>query len=125
MEDVDLSQEWALLLGELDRHVSSGRLSPDTATLSDLMRTYQVPGVSIAVGHVSGRLWATGYGVTGGEASTPVTAGTAFAACSISKQSPRSGRCCWFRTVCWIWMPTSAGTSPRGNCSTARVSEPG
>ncbi|MEU1679102.1 serine hydrolase domain-containing protein [Micromonospora zamorensis] len=85
MEDVDLSQEWALLLGELDRHVSSGRLSPDTATLSDLMRTYQVPGVSIAVGHVSGRLWASGYGVTGGEASTPVTAGTAFAACSISK----------------------------------------
>lgn len=85
MEDGDLSQDWVPLLGQLDRHVSSGRLSPDTAALSDLMDTYQVPGVGIAVGHVSGAVWAAGYGVTGGETSTPVTAGTAFAACSISK----------------------------------------
>ncbi|SCG69050.1 CubicO group peptidase, beta-lactamase class C family [Micromonospora inositola] len=82
---MDFSQDWVPLLGQLDRHVSSGRLSPDTAALSDLMSIYQVPGVSIAVGHVSGRVWAAGYGVTGGETSTPVTAGTAFAACSISK----------------------------------------
>lgn len=80
MEDGDLSQDWVPLLGQLDRHVSSGRLSPDTAALSDLMDTYQVPGVGIAVGHVSGAVWAAGYGVTGGETSTPVTAGTAGAA---------------------------------------------
>ncbi|MCG5469560.1 beta-lactamase family protein [Micromonospora sp. LAH09] len=85
MEDVDLSQDWVSLLGHLDRQVSSGRLSPDTAALSELMDIYQVPGVSIAVGHVSGAVWAAGYGVTDGETSTPVTAGTAFAACSISK----------------------------------------
>lgn len=85
MEDVDFSRDWVPLLGQLDRHASSGRLSPDTAALSDLMSIYQVPGVSIAVGHVSGQVWAAGYGVTGGETSTPVTACTAFAACSISK----------------------------------------
>ncbi|MEH1164168.1 serine hydrolase domain-containing protein [Micromonospora sp. CPCC 205539] len=85
MEDAEFSQEWVPLLAHLDRHVSSGRLSPDTAALSDLMSIYQVPGVSIAVGDVSGRMWTAGYGVTGGETSTPVTAGTAFAACSISK----------------------------------------
>ncbi|MEK8107804.1 serine hydrolase domain-containing protein [Micromonospora sp. M12] len=82
---MDLAQAWAPLLEQLDRQVSSGRSSPDTATLSDLMSTYRVPGVSIAVGHVSGRVWAAGYGVTGGAAATPVTADTAFAACSISK----------------------------------------
>ncbi|MEV4820655.1 serine hydrolase domain-containing protein [Micromonospora sp. NPDC049274] len=82
---MDLSADWVSLLGHLDRNVSSGRLSPDTATVTDLMSSYRVPGVSIAVGHVSGQVWATGYGVTGGETSTPVTAGTAFAACSISK----------------------------------------
>ncbi|GGO21029.1 serine hydrolase domain-containing protein [Micromonospora parathelypteridis] len=85
MEDTDLSQGWLPLLDHLDRQVSSGRLSPDTATLSDLMSIYQVPGVSIAVGHVSGQVWTAGYGVAAGGTSTPVTAGTAFAACSISK----------------------------------------
>ncbi|MFG1869219.1 serine hydrolase domain-containing protein [Micromonospora arborensis] len=82
---MDFSQDWLPLLGHLDRHVSSGRLSPDTAALTDLMNTYQVPGVSIAVGNVSGQVWAAGYGVLVGGTSTPVTAGTAFAACSISK----------------------------------------
>ncbi|GAA2188492.1 serine hydrolase domain-containing protein [Micromonospora lupini] len=82
---MDLSADWVALLGHLDRNVSSGRLSPDTATVSELMSSYRVPGVSIAVGHVDGQVWTAGYGVTGGEPSTPVTAGTAFAACSISK----------------------------------------
>ncbi|MEU7754976.1 serine hydrolase domain-containing protein [Micromonospora sp. NPDC049171] len=85
MDDVDFSYGWAPLLGHLDRQVSSGLLSPDTAALTDLMSSYQVPGVSIAVGHLDGQVWAAGYGVTGGATSTPVTAGTAFAACSISK----------------------------------------
>ncbi|MFG1650968.1 serine hydrolase domain-containing protein [Micromonospora sp. NPDC049275] len=82
---MDLSADWVSLLGHLDRNVTSGLLSPDTATVTDLMSSYRVPGVSIAVGHVSGQVWATGCGVTGGETSAPVTAGTAFAACSISK----------------------------------------
>ncbi|MEU6206283.1 serine hydrolase domain-containing protein [Micromonospora musae] len=85
MADVDFSQDWITLLGRLDRQVSSGRPSPDTAALSEMMSSYQVPGVSIAVGHMDGRIWATGYGVTGGETSTPVTTDTAFAACSVSK----------------------------------------
>ncbi|MEU7588411.1 serine hydrolase domain-containing protein [Micromonospora sp. NPDC049230] len=85
MEDADFSRDWSRLLDHLDRQVSSGLLSPDTAALPDLMSGYQVPGVSIAVGHLDGRVWAAGYGVTGGATSTPVTAGTAFAACSISK----------------------------------------
>lgn len=52
------------------------------------MAIYQVPGVSIAVGHVSGQVWAAGYGVMVGGTSTPLTVDTAFAACSIST-SPR------------------------------------
>ncbi|MEU8329103.1 serine hydrolase domain-containing protein [Micromonospora sp. NPDC048839] len=85
MDDGDFSQDWVQLLGHLDRQVSSGQLSPDTAALPDLMSSYQVPGVSIAVGHLSGQVWAAGYGVTGGGTSTPVTERTTFAACSISK----------------------------------------
>ncbi|MET8040848.1 serine hydrolase domain-containing protein [Micromonospora sp. NPDC005215] len=85
MENGDFSQGWVQLLSHLDRQVSSGQLSPDTAALSDLMSIYQVPGVSIAVGHLSGWVWAAGYGVTGGETSTSVTERTTFAACSISK----------------------------------------
>ncbi|MGC5288553.1 serine hydrolase domain-containing protein [Micromonospora sp. DT231] len=85
MDDGDFSQDWVRLLGHLDRQVSSGLLSPDTATLPDLMSSYQVPGVGIAVGHLGGQVWAAGYGVTGGETSTPVTERTTFAACSISK----------------------------------------
>ncbi|WP_124817765.1 serine hydrolase domain-containing protein [Micromonospora ureilytica] len=82
---MDSPQDWVSLLGQLDRQVSSGRLSPDTAALPELMSSYDVPGVSIAVGHVSGQVWAAGFGVLAGETSTPVTRSTAFAACSISK----------------------------------------
>ncbi|MEV5208882.1 serine hydrolase domain-containing protein [Micromonospora sp. NPDC053740] len=82
---MDLPQDWVSLLGELDRQVSSGRLSPDTTALSELMSSYDVPGVSIAVGQLSGQVRAAGFGVTAAGTSTPVTASTAFAACSISK----------------------------------------
>ena len=78
---VDMPQDWVSLLGELDRQVSSGRLSPDTAALPELMSSYDVPGVSIAVGDVSGQVWAAGFGVMAVGTSTPVTASTAFAAC--------------------------------------------
>ncbi|GAA2503914.1 serine hydrolase domain-containing protein [Winogradskya humida] len=79
MADVDFGQ----VLDRLDRQVTSGRLSPDVVTLAELMDGYRVPGVSIAVGDVSGTVWAAGYGSTGAEAA--VTADTAFQACSISK----------------------------------------
>ena len=46
---MDLPQDWVSLLGELDRQVSSGLLSPDTAALPELMSSYDVPGVSISV----------------------------------------------------------------------------
>ncbi|MEU8116751.1 serine hydrolase domain-containing protein [Micromonospora sp. NPDC048947] len=82
---MDLPQDWVSLLGELDRQVSSGRLSPDTAALSELMSSYDVPGVSIAVGQMGAQVRAAGFGVTAAGTSTPVTASTAFAACSISK----------------------------------------
>ncbi|RAO16742.1 hypothetical protein [Micromonospora noduli] len=36
--------------------MSSGLLSPDTAALPELMSSCDVPGVSIVVGHVSGRV---------------------------------------------------------------------
>ncbi|MEW2146668.1 serine hydrolase domain-containing protein [Micromonospora vinacea] len=80
-----LPQDWVSLLGQLDRQVSSERLSPDTAALPELMKSYDVPGVSISVGHLGGQVWAAGFGVLAGGTSTPVTPGTAFAACSISK----------------------------------------
>ncbi|GLY03760.1 serine hydrolase domain-containing protein [Actinoplanes sp. NBRC 101535] len=78
-----IAQEWARELERLDRNVSSGRLSPDTATLAELMGVYAVPGVSFAVGDLSGEVWATGFGTAG--TGRPVTAETGFAACSISK----------------------------------------
>ncbi len=83
MGDAGLARDWSRALDQLDRHPASGRLSPDVATLAELMETYRVPGVSIAVGQLDGRLWSAGYGTAGG--TVPVNAHTAFQACSISK----------------------------------------
>ncbi|HEX6685854.1 MAG TPA: serine hydrolase domain-containing protein [Candidatus Limnocylindrales bacterium] len=49
------------------------------------MSTYRVPGVSIAVGQDDGQFWSAGYGTTSTGSPTPVSARTAFQACSISK----------------------------------------
>ncbi|WP_305789438.1 serine hydrolase domain-containing protein [Symbioplanes lichenis] len=57
----------------------------DLAEVPGLMDAYQVPGVSVAVGDLSGHVWTAGYGITGGAAPAAVDAGTVFAACSISK----------------------------------------
>ena len=80
-----LTTAWPDILDRLDRHRSSGRLSPDVATLADLMDTYRVPGISIAVGRAGEQVWAAGYGSTDAARSTPVDSRTAFQACSISK----------------------------------------
>ena len=85
MSDAELANEWSELLDRLDRHATSGLPSPDTATLSELMATYRVPGISIAVSHSAGPVWAAGYGTTGAAEPTPVNVHTAFQACSISK----------------------------------------
>lgn len=85
MGDAKSLQGWREMLSRLDRHGARGQLSPDVAGLPELMKTYRVPGISIAVGQEGGRLWAEGYGVTGAGASTPVGPRTVFQACSISK----------------------------------------
>jgi hypothetical protein len=64
MADVQLGRDWPDILDRLDRHGASGQLSPDTAALSDLMATYRVPGISIAVGQQDGQTWSAGYGTT-------------------------------------------------------------
>jgi CubicO group peptidase (beta-lactamase class C family) len=85
MTDAEFARDWSELLDRLDRHPASGQLSPDVATLPELMNTYRVPGISIAVGREDGRIWAEGYGTTGAAEPTPVNVHTAFQACSISK----------------------------------------
>jgi CubicO group peptidase (beta-lactamase class C family) len=85
MTDAEFARDWSELLDRLDRHATSGLLSPDVATLPDLMDTYRVPGISIAVGREDGQVWAAGHGITGAAEPTPVNVHTAFQACSISK----------------------------------------
>lgn len=84
-----MGEDWIEILDRLDRHGASSQLSPDTATLLELMGTYRLPGLSIAVGDLNGgtdgRIWAAGYGTSGDAAATPVNAHTSFQACSISK----------------------------------------
>jgi CubicO group peptidase (beta-lactamase class C family) len=85
MADTRTGEDWPDILDRLDRHGASGHLSPDTAALSELMDTYRVPGVSLAVGREDGQLWSAGYGTTSTVRPEPVTADTAFQSCSISK----------------------------------------
>jgi CubicO group peptidase (beta-lactamase class C family) len=54
-------------------------------TIPELMRTFGVPGLSIAVIHGSRIHWAKGYGVADVETGAPVDTATLFQAASISK----------------------------------------
>jgi len=76
---------WPEELSRLDRHGSSGQRTPDTAGLQDLMETYRIPGVSIAVARLDGGMWCLGYGTTGTGRRDRVSPRTVFQACSISK----------------------------------------
>lgn len=76
---------WPETLSRLDRHGTSGLLTPDVAGLAELMQTYRVPGVSIAAGCLDGDVWCAGYGVTGAGGPDRVSCHTVFQACSISK----------------------------------------
>ncbi|MET8150187.1 serine hydrolase domain-containing protein [Actinoplanes sp. NPDC049668] len=82
MKDGELERHWTGLLDRLGRHGAAGLPSPDLASLPELMDTYRVPGVGIAVAHRDGRSWSAGFGTTG---AAPVADDTVFQACSISK----------------------------------------
>ena len=62
----------------------SGSVS-DPAVVQQLMKQFNVPGVSIAVIKDFTIEWAKGYGVADVETGAPVTADTMFQAASISK----------------------------------------
>lgn len=75
------------------QRVENGLLNPvsilgrtNTAmALTERMRFYKVPGVSIAVINNGGIEWARGYGVLDAESKVPVTSDSLFQAASISK----------------------------------------
>lgn len=54
-------------------------------TLVEQMRTYDVPGIGVAVMHRGKLAWARGWGVRDTKSCAPVTPDTAFQAASISK----------------------------------------
>jgi len=88
------------------RAQSPEMLSPDTVlvtvrpsqaeaalsfTLNDLMRMYNIPGLSVAVVEQNKLAWAKGFGVVAPGSSTPVTSETLFQAASISKPITAAG----------------------------------
>lgn len=85
MTEIGFQRDWERELGRLDRHASSERLTPDTADLAELMATYHVPGISIAVAGPAGQVWCAGFGTTTTDNGAAVTPSTMFQACSISK----------------------------------------
>ena len=85
MEDSESVRGWPEVLSRLDRHGTSGLLTPDVADLQELMQTYRVPGFSIAAGRLDGDAWCAGYGTIGAGRPDRVSCHTVFQACSISK----------------------------------------
>lgn len=79
----------------VERHLSAtvvlkGRENP-RYSLVDRMKTYRVPGVSIAVIHRNQIAWAKGYGVADRSTGKAVEPGTLFQAGSISKPVAAAG----------------------------------
>jgi CubicO group peptidase (beta-lactamase class C family) len=85
MTKTSYQREWDHELGRLDRHGNSERLTPDTADLGELMSTYRLPAISIAVAGPASEMWCAGFGTTTTEHGAVVTSRTMFQACSISK----------------------------------------
>src|SRR5450432_2272343 len=85
MRDNESVPGWPEVLSRLDRHPTSSLVTPDVASLPELMETYAIPGMSIAVGRRGGYRWTSGYGTTGAAEPGCVSSHTAFQACSISK----------------------------------------
>jgi Beta-lactamase len=84
MQESAPDRGWPEILSRLDRH-TAGLPTSDTADLHQLMETYRIPGISIAVGRLDGYTWAAGYGTTGAGGTSRVNGRTVFQACSISK----------------------------------------
>lgn len=85
MTEIGFQRDWEQELGRLDRHSNSERLTPDTADLAELMATYHVPGISIAVAGPADEMWCAGFGTTTTGNGAAITPSTMFQACSISK----------------------------------------
>lgn len=91
MTKTSYQRDWEYELARLDRHGYSERLTPDTAELAELMATYRLPGLSIAVAGPASEMWCAGFGTTttgpgaAGIPGTAITPHTMFQACSISK----------------------------------------
>ena len=69
---------------------------PLRLSLLDLMKTYNVPGLSIAVIENYKIVDVKAYGVIAPGSSVPVTTKTLFQAGSISKPVAATGRCIWW-----------------------------
>jgi CubicO group peptidase (beta-lactamase class C family) len=69
----------------LSAEVNRNRSPDATFNITDRMKFYQVPGVSVAVIHNGAIEWARGYGVKEIGKNAPVTPETLFQAASISK----------------------------------------
>jgi CubicO group peptidase (beta-lactamase class C family) len=82
----DLGPDTVLLKIQLDENKP-----PLELTLKQLMDTYKVPGLSVAVVDNYQIVWAKGFGVTEYGGSTPVTTRTLFQAGSISKPAAAVG----------------------------------
>ncbi|MBY0490367.1 MAG: serine hydrolase [Gemmatimonadaceae bacterium] len=63
----------------------TGTDSLSRMTVAELLRTFKVPGLSVAVIRDSRIHWAKGYGTADAETGAPVDTGTLFQAASISK----------------------------------------
>lgn len=82
----DLTQETVLVKLQTQENQP-----PIEVTLKQLMDTYKVPGLSVAVIDNYQIVWARGFGVTESGGSTPVTTKTLFQAGSISKPVAAAG----------------------------------
>ena len=73
------------LIGQVEGPLDPAGKRDDTRSLSELMKQYNVPGVSVAVIQDFKIQWAKGYGIADSETTKPVTTDTLFQAASISK----------------------------------------
>ena len=82
----DITPDTVLLKIQLDQNQP-----PLELTLKQLMETYRIPGLSVAVVDNYQIVWAKGFGVTEYGGTTPVTTRTLFQAGSISKPVAAAG----------------------------------
>lgn len=86
--------DWSTVLDQLDRQLWWREASPDRVGLADLMRSYDVPAVSVAVRQDGAEPWARAYGTATSGAVDAVSTRAIFPACSISKHVAAFGALC-------------------------------